>query len=83
MPVSKKRRIGPLGTRVLVCGAIVNKENNLVCLLSSNVQHKTHVSIAVTHENHLLLAFREGDKKETEWQPVNAPVERFMSRGPQ
>lgn len=83
MPLSKKRRTSLLGTRVLVCGVRISKEHNLVCLLPTNIRHRTHVTVAVTEENHLLLAFRETGSKEIEWQPVSVQVEPSMSQEPQ
>lgn len=76
----KKRRLGPLGTHVLVCGQPVSREKGLICLLPTEIPHRTHVSIAVSTDNTLVLAFRHTGSKETEWQLVEADqAEQSMS----
>lgn len=65
----------------MVCGHPVNHKYNLVCLLPGNVNHTTHVSLAVAEGNTLVLAFRKAGQKETEWQPVvSDQPEQSMSR---
>jgi len=65
-----KRKKGPIGTRVLVCGHSVSDRLNLICLLPVTIPHRTHVALGVNEDNTLVLVYRETGKREIEWQAV-------------
>jgi hypothetical protein len=81
----KQRRKSLLGTYVFVCGQPVSYKPDLVCILPTSIQHRTHVAIGVREDNTLVLVYRETGSKETEWHSVadQDPKGPFMSPGPQ
>jgi hypothetical protein len=65
LPKSRKRTQTFVGTRITVCGKIVQRVSGrtIICLLPTGVPHRVHTSIALTDEGFLQVGHRvEGGK---------------------
>lgn len=76
-PTTQQRRVHPtLGTQLRVCGAIVDRDHNLVCMLPFKHSQLppdhpdvVHVAIALTIDKAVVVVYRQG-KGDPKWQAV-------------